>query len=72
MPAVAVAVWLVGPEAENLGLVHAPRPVEPGDLLALPDGPALRVRLLVPLPAGGLVEALAEVEPEPPTGLARG
>jgi hypothetical protein len=47
---------------DNLGLVHAPRPVEPGDLLALADGPALRVTVLVPLGSGGAVEALAEVE----------
>lgn len=31
LAACSVALWLVGPEAMNLGLVHAPRPVEPGD-----------------------------------------
>jgi hypothetical protein len=59
----SVAVWLFDGQTDNLGLVHAPRPVEPGDVLALADGPALRVTVLVPLAAGGTVEALAEVEP---------
>jgi hypothetical protein len=48
---------------ENLGIAHVPRPVEPGDLLALARGPALRVAVLVQLPSDGVVEALAEVEP---------
>jgi hypothetical protein len=59
----SVAVRLFDARTDNLGLVHAPRPVEPGDVLALVDGPPLRVTLLVQLPAGGSVEALAEVEP---------
>jgi hypothetical protein len=59
----SVAVLLVDAETENLGIVHAPWPLEPGDLLALADGPPLRVTVLAPLPAGGKVEALAEVEP---------
>jgi hypothetical protein len=36
---------------------------QPGDLLALADGPPLRVTVLVQLPADGKVEAVAEVEP---------
>jgi hypothetical protein len=59
----SVAVFLFDAEADNLGLAYAPRPVEPGDVLALADGPPLRVTLLVQLPAGGVIEALAEVEP---------
>ena len=59
----SVAVWLFSGQTDNLGLVHVPRPVELGDLLALADGPALRVTVLVRLAAGGKVEALAEVEP---------
>ena len=59
----SVAVWLFDAETDNLGLVHAPRPIEPGDVLALADGAPLRVTLLVELPAGAKVEALAEVEP---------
>lgn len=59
----SVAVWLFDAATENLGLAHVPRPIEPGDLLALAEGPALRVTLLVQLPTGGKVEALAEVEP---------
>jgi hypothetical protein len=34
----SVAVSLFDAETENLGLAHAPRPLEPGDLLALTDG----------------------------------
>jgi hypothetical protein len=34
----SVAVWLFDAETDNLGLVHAPRPVEPGDVLALAEG----------------------------------
>jgi hypothetical protein len=58
----SVAVLLFNAATESLGLVHVPRPVEPGDLLARAHGPALRVTVLVPLP-GGVIEALAEVEP---------
>jgi hypothetical protein len=59
----SVAVWLFDAETENLGLAHAPRPIEPGEVLALAAGPPLRVKLLARLPAGGKVEALAEAEP---------
>jgi hypothetical protein len=59
----SVAVFLFDAAGDNLGLAHAPRPVEPGDVLALADGPPLRVTLLVQLPAEGVIEALAEVEP---------
>ena len=59
----SVAVWLFDGDTDNLGLAHVPRPVEPGDLLALADGPALQVTVIVQLPAGGIVEAVAEVEP---------
>jgi hypothetical protein len=59
----SVAVWLFNAATENLGIAHVPRPVEPGDLVALAHGPALRVRMLVPCPGERLVEALAEVEP---------
>ena len=58
-----VAVWLFDAATENLGIAHVPRPIEPGDLLALAHGPALRVTVLVQLPGGGVIEALAEVEP---------
>lgn len=46
----SVAVFLFDAEADNLGLAYVPRPVEPGDVLALADGPPLRVTLLVQLP----------------------
>jgi hypothetical protein len=59
----SVVVSLFDAETKNLGLVHAPRPVEPGDLLALADGPPLRVTVLVRLPGDGKVGAVAEVEP---------
>ncbi len=59
----SVAVWLFNAATETLGIAHVPRPIEPGDLLALAHGPALRVTVLVPLPGGGVIEALAEVEP---------
>jgi hypothetical protein len=59
----SVAVWLFNAATETLGIAHVPRPVAPGDLLALAHGPALRVTVLVPLPGGGVIEALAEVEP---------
>jgi hypothetical protein len=59
----SVAVCLVNPATEYLGIAHVPRPVEPGDLLALAHGPALRVTVLVHLPGDGFIEALAEVEP---------
>lgn len=59
----SVAVLLFNAAKENLGTAHVPRPVEPGDLLALARGPALRVAVLVQLPSDGVVEALAEVEP---------
>lgn len=59
----SVAVFLFDAEAHNLGLAHAPRPVEPGDLLALAGGPPRRLTRLVQRPAGGVIEALAEVEP---------
>jgi hypothetical protein len=36
---------------ENLGVAHVPRPIEPGDLLALAHGPPLRVTVLVQLRA---------------------
>ena len=55
----SVAVWLFDGDTDNLGLAHVPRPVEPGDLLALADGPALQVTVIVQLPAGGIVEAVA-------------
>jgi hypothetical protein len=48
---------------ENVGIAHVPRPIEPGDLLALADGPVLRVTVLVQLPGDGVIQALAEVEP---------
>jgi hypothetical protein len=59
----SVAVWLFNAATENLGIAHAPRPVEPGDLLALAHGPALRVTVIVQLPGDDVIEALAEVEP---------
>lgn len=59
----SVAVWLFNAATENLGIAHVPRRVEPGDLLALAHGSALRVTALVQLPDGGVIEALAEVEP---------
>lgn len=59
----SVAICLVNPATEYLGVAHVPRPVEPGDLLALAHGPALRVMVLVQLPGDGFIEALAEVEP---------
>jgi hypothetical protein len=58
-----VAIWLFGGQTDNLGLMHVPRPVEPGDVLALASGPPLRVTVLVQLPPGGKLEAVAEVEP---------
>ncbi len=58
-----VAVLLFDGATESLGVAHVPRPIEPGDLLALAYGPALRVTVLVQLPGDGVIEALAEVEP---------
>jgi hypothetical protein len=59
----SVAVLLFNAATENLGIAHVPRPIEPGDLLALAYGPALRVTALVRLPGDGVIEALAEVAP---------
>ena len=59
----SVAVLLFDDTTETLGIAHVPRPIEPGDLLALAQGPALRVTVLLQLPGDGVIEALAEVEP---------
>lgn len=59
----SVAVLLFNAAAENLGIAHVRRPIEPADLLALAHGPPLRVTVLMQLPGDGLIEALAEVEP---------
>jgi hypothetical protein len=51
----SVAVLLFNAATENLEIAHVPRPIEPGDLLALAHGPALRVTVLVQLPGDGLL-----------------
>ena len=58
-PGVAVRVFL-SDDAE-LGTVHLPPPIEPGDMLALEDGLPLRVVAVVPTPGDVRVEALVEV-----------
>ena len=58
-PGVAVRVFLS--DDTELGTVHLPPPIEPGDLLAFEDGLPLRVVAVVPTPGDVRVEALVEV-----------
>jgi hypothetical protein len=58
-------VRLVDGDGDELGLVHMPRPVEPGDLAALEQGFPLRIVGVVDLEAGGEIDVLAEVEAAP-------
>jgi hypothetical protein len=48
-------------DTDDLGLVHAPLPIEPDDLLAREHGPVLRVVRVLPLDPGGRVAYVAEV-----------
>lgn len=50
-------------DGDDLGIAHAPWPVDPGDVLALKDGPPLVVVGLVELPDGAAFDALCRVEP---------
>jgi hypothetical protein len=47
---------------EDCGLVHAPPPVEPSDLVATASGAPYRVLAVFPLEPGGIVHAVCEVE----------
>jgi hypothetical protein len=58
-PGVAVRVFLS--DNTDLGTVHLPPPIKPGDLLALEDGLPLRVIDVVPTPGDPHVQALVEV-----------
>jgi hypothetical protein len=55
-------VHLYAEDGDYLGVTHAPRPVEPGDTLAL-DGCLWRITAVVALTTAGAVDALCEVEP---------
>lgn len=50
-------------DGDDLGVVHAPAPIEPGDLVAPAAGPAFVVTALVVLDATDALDPLAEVEP---------
>ena len=49
-------------DTDDLGVVHAPPPVEPDDVVAFEHGPPLRIVLLVELEPGSVVDYAAEVE----------
>jgi hypothetical protein len=59
---IGAAVRLYSIDTDDLGLIHAPTPVEPDDLVAAEHGPPLRVVSVVTLGPGGPVGYLAEVE----------
>jgi hypothetical protein len=59
---IGAAVRLFSVDTDDLGVVRAPPPVEPGDLLARDHGPALRARCVVSFAPGGRVDYLVEVE----------
>ena len=64
---VGIKLRLQGTDGSDLGIAHAPGPVERGDVLALADGPIWRVVNLIDLHELGnisrVVDMLCMVEP---------
>jgi hypothetical protein len=64
---VGIKLKLQGTDGGDLGIAHAPPPVERGDVLALADGSVWRVVNLIDLDAVGsitrVIDALCMVEP---------
>ena len=64
---VGVKLRLHGPDGGDLGIAHAPPPVEPGDVVVLADGSIWRVVNLIDLGEFGsvarVIDALCMVEP---------
>jgi hypothetical protein len=59
---IGAAVRLFTTEADDLGTVTAPAPVEPDDVVALEHGPPLRILCVAALDPGGRVDYIAEVD----------
>jgi hypothetical protein len=64
LPCFGLCIRLFNAAGDDLGLAHAPAPLAPGDLVARQQGQPLRVKAVVDLGPEGVVDALAEVEPE--------
>jgi hypothetical protein len=58
-------VRLFDADGADLGCAHVPGPVEPGDLIALPDGQPWRVVAVIELGDSAL-DAICKVDPVPP------
>jgi hypothetical protein len=59
---VGTTIRLYSTDTDDLGLVTAPLPVVPDDVVAFEHGPPLRIMCPVTLGPGGRVSHVAEVE----------
>jgi hypothetical protein len=66
---IGATIRLYSTDTEDVGVVTAPSPVEPGELCRPRTGPPLRVVCVVPLVFGGRVDYLVEVEEALPEGV---
>jgi hypothetical protein len=62
---VGIRVKLHGTDGDDVGVAHAPAPVEVGDVLALADGSPWRVMSVIAVYNAGDFAALCMVEPVP-------
>jgi hypothetical protein len=59
---IGAAVRLYTTELDDIGVMHAPAPVEPDDLVAREHGPPLRVGCVAELVPDGHIRYVVEVE----------